>query len=59
MTRERLVRRLTTVYGMPIGRPSHVPEPKSACTVSSSPIERTMASELAATGSASTRWFVG
>src|SRR4051794_19761300 len=43
---------------MPIGRPSQRPEPKSACTPSSSPIERTMASESGATGSASTRWFV-
>src|SRR4051812_614502 len=44
---------------MPIGLPSQSPEPKSACTWSSSPIERTIASERAATGRWSTRWFVG
>src|SRR5918996_354413 len=43
---------------MPIGLPSQRPEPKSACTLSSSPIERTMASELEATGRWSTRWLV-
>ena len=58
-TRERGVARLTTVTGIPIGLPSQSPEPKSAWTWSSSPIERTIASESAATGSRSTRWFQG
>src|SRR5947207_11723994 len=44
---------------MPIGCPSQSPEPKSACTGSSSPIERIIAAELGATGSLSTRWFHG
>ena len=44
---------------MPIGRPSQSPEPKSGCMVSSAPIERTMASDFAWTGSPSTRWFQG
>src|SRR5215207_1805636 len=43
---------------MPIGPPSQRPEPKSALSVPSSPIERTIAAELRATGSASTPRFV-
>src|SRR5215217_7344415 len=49
--------RPTTVIGIPIGAPSQSPEPKSACTLPFAPIERTISSELAATGNASTRWF--
>src|SRR3954447_17721936 len=49
----------TTVTGMPIGPPSQRPEPKSACSPRSRPIEEMTASEFAATGSASTRWFHG
>ncbi len=37
--------------------PSHNPEPKSACTWESIPIDATIAAEFDATGSASTRWF--
>src|SRR3954451_24716189 len=44
---------------MPIGPPSQRPEPKSACTPAETPIEATTASELAATGSVSTRSFHG
>src|SRR5438105_7663333 len=44
---------------MPIGCPSQSPEPKSACTGASSPIERIIAAEFGATGSLSTRWFHG
>src|SRR6476619_1758298 len=47
----------TTVIGIPIGAPSQSPEPKSAWTLPFAPIERTISSELAATGSVSTRWF--
>jgi hypothetical protein len=56
-TRERGVVLPTTVIGIPIGPPSQSPEPKSACMWSPTPIERTIASESAATGSLSTRWF--
>ena len=45
------------MIGIPIGPPSQSPEPKSACTWSPTPIERTIASESAATGSLSTRLF--
>ena len=41
----------TTVIGIPIGAPSQSPEPKSACTLPPAPIERTISSEFAATGS--------
>src|SRR5215213_6512282 len=44
---------------MPIGLPSQRPEPKSAWTLSSSPIERTIAPEFAATGRWSTRSLPG
>jgi hypothetical protein len=44
---------------MPIGLPSQRPEPKSACTESSSPIERMISAEFGATGSLSRRWFHG
>ena len=57
-TRARRVPRPTTSYGMPIGPPSHSPEPKSALSEPSSPIERTIALESRATGSESTRWLV-
>jgi hypothetical protein len=43
---------------MPIGLPSQRPDPKSAWKWSSSPIERTIASEPAATGRRSTRSLV-
>src|SRR5258705_11816892 len=43
---------------MPIGPPSHSPAPKSALSEPSRPIERTIAAESGATGSASTRWLV-
>ena len=43
---------------MPIGPPSHRPEPKSAWIEPSRPIERTIAAESGATGSVSTRWLV-
>ena len=49
---------VTTSYGMPIGPPSHSPEPKSAWIEPSRPIERTIAAESGATGSVSTRWLV-
>ena len=49
----------TTVIGIPIGAPSQSPEPKSAWTLPFAPIERTISSEFAATGSVSTRWFHG
>jgi hypothetical protein len=55
---DRSVVRETTVYGIPIGRPSQRPDPKSAWKVSSSPIERTMVVESGATGAWSTRWLV-
>src|SRR5436190_7945751 len=51
--------RPTTVIGIPIGAPSQSPEPKSACTLSLAPIERTISSEFAAAGRESTRWFHG
>src|SRR5689334_3082573 len=44
---------------MPILDPSQVPEPKSACTPVSRPIDAMIAFELAATGSVSTGWFHG
>src|SRR5512144_2689155 len=44
---------------MPIGPPSHRPEPKSACSPRSRPIDEMIVSEFAATGSVSTRWFQG
>src|SRR4051812_10965470 len=44
---------------MPIGPPSYLPEPKSACMPSSGPIARTTASDVEAFGSLSTRWFQG
>src|SRR5690242_18267430 len=47
----------TTVIGIPIGPPSHVPEPKSGWRVFTGPIEAIRVSEPAATGSASTRRF--
>src|SRR5437764_4206211 len=47
----------TTSNGIPIGPPSHVPEPKSACTGESSPIEAISCAESEATGSVSTRSF--
>src|SRR4051794_14665070 len=43
---------------MPIGLPSQVPEPKSGWMPRSSPIDATIASEPASTGSLSTRRFV-
>src|SRR4026207_1665764 len=49
----------TTVIGIPIGAPSQSPEPKSAGPLPFAPIERTISSEFAATGSVSTRWFHG
>ena len=52
------MRRPTTSYGIPIGPPSQRPEPKSGWIVPSRPIERTIAAESGATGSASTRWLV-
>src|SRR5438093_9499518 len=48
-----------TSNGIPIGPPSHLPEPKSACRPVSSPIERIRVAEFAATGSRSTRRFQG
>src|SRR5438093_1091693 len=47
----------TTVIGIPIGAPSQSPEPRSAWTLPFAPIEPTISSEFAATGSVSTRWF--
>src|SRR3954469_23658320 len=44
---------------MPIGPPSYLPEPKSACMPSPGPIARTTKSEFDALGSLSTRWFQG
>jgi hypothetical protein len=58
-TRERGVRFETTSYGMPIGRPWYVPDPKSACSPSSRPMEATMRCESRATGSRSTGRLVG
>src|SRR3954468_9028030 len=55
----RGVLRVTTSNGIPIGPPSQVPEPKSACRPVSSPIERISVAEFAATGSLSTRLFQG
>src|SRR5579862_6411939 len=58
-TRDRGVLLDTTSKGMPIGPPSQVPEPKSACTGAFKPIEAISWAEFAATGSLSTRWFHG
>src|SRR5437763_7674757 len=44
---------------MPIGAPWYGPEPKSAWTGRSRPIEAMSVAELEATGSRSTRWFHG
>src|SRR3989442_1392594 len=44
---------------MPIGAPSHSPEPKSGWRPVSAPIEAMTAAELAATGRRSTRSFHG
>src|ERR1044072_7453563 len=57
--RDRGVFLVTTSNGMPIGEPSHSPEPKSAWRPVEAPIELTIAAEFAATGSLSTRWFHG
>src|SRR5215468_5912189 len=57
--RERGVFLETTSNGIPIGPPSHVPEPKSAWTEAFSPIELINCAESADTGSLSTRWFQG
>lgn len=43
--------------GMPIGRPSQRPEPKSAWTFPPAPIDPTIADEFPATGRRSTRLF--
>src|SRR2546423_12686675 len=45
--------------GIPIGAPCHRPEPKSAWTGRSRPIDATIVAESAATGRLSTRWFHG
>src|ERR1044071_5248165 len=42
---------------MPIFEPSQRPEPKSAWTPTSVPIDAITCAEFAATGSVSTRWF--
>src|SRR5438067_538852 len=42
---------------MPIFEPSQRPEPKSAWTPVSTPIEAMIVAEFAATGRVSTRWF--
>src|SRR3954452_25123620 len=47
----------TVRYGIPIGPPAYLPEPKSGCRPVPVPIERMIAPELRATGSLSTRWF--
>src|SRR2546430_12819623 len=44
---------------MPISEPPQSPEPKSACTPTSVPIEAMIWAEFAATGTLSTRWFHG
>src|SRR5687767_10957195 len=44
---------------MPIGPPSHSPDPKSACRPSPAPMESMIVDELSATGSSSTAWFHG
>src|SRR5689334_20436611 len=44
----------TVVTGMPIGPPSQVPEPKSACTAADAPMLATRVAELASTGSRDT-----
>src|SRR3569833_2575722 len=49
----------TTSNGMPIGPPSHWPEPKSGWRPVEPPIEAMICAESAATGSVSTRWFHG
>ena len=51
--------RETTSNGIPIGPPSHLPEPKSAWTGASSPIALTIAAEFCATGSVSTACSTG
>src|SRR5262245_63301696 len=56
-TRERGVFLDTTSNGMPIGPPSHSPEPKSGCRPVPAPIDWIICAEFAATGSESTRWF--
>src|SRR6185312_14566038 len=56
-TRWSCVFRETMSNGIPIGPPFHVPEPKSACTGASSPIEAISRAESRATGSLSMRWF--
>src|SRR6185295_4624207 len=55
----RGVVRVTTSNGIPIGPPSQVPEPKSAWSPVSSPIERISVAEFGASGSLSTRRFQG
>jgi hypothetical protein len=49
----------TTLYGIPIGPPFHLPEPKSGWRSTAAPMLATSASEFAATGSESTRTFHG
>src|SRR5581483_7972226 len=56
-TRDRDVFFETTSKGIPIGPPSHLPEPKSACTGVPSPIDLISCAESADTGSLSTFWF--
>src|SRR5581483_3622512 len=58
-TRDRDVFFDTTSNGIPIGPPSHLPEPKSACTGEPSPIDLISSAESADTGSLSTFWFHG
>ena len=47
----------TTVIGIPIGLPSHRPEPKSGWRWPLAPIDCTTALEFEATGNESTLWF--
>src|SRR5438128_2984497 len=49
----------TVVYGMPMGPPLYLPEPKSGWRPVLRPMERTIAAERLATGRWSTRWFQG
>src|SRR3954465_11285925 len=49
----------TTSNGIPIGPPSHVPEPKSGWSGAPRPIALIIAAEFFATGSVSTRAFHG
>src|SRR5581483_4295115 len=58
-TRDRDVFFETTSNGIPIGPPSHLPEPKSACTGEPRPIDLIRWAEPADTGSLSTFWFQG